>query len=158
MAQTLVRASETEGTSAFVLPALRLALILAVGLLADALAGLRPARHAARLNVPRAITQELGTPICPNPFTRPRTRTPEPHSEPPSVPRSVPSPAEMPLEAPEMSAQTIPPAGERERAGLSAPAATGGVITIALFIVLFFVSGFLNAEIPKPDAPLKEIT
>lgn len=57
-----------------------------------------------------------------------------------------------------MSAQTAPPVGECEGAGLSAPAATGGVIAIALFIVLFFVSGFLSAEIPKPDAPLKEIT
>ncbi|MER7000505.1 hypothetical protein [Streptomyces sp. NPDC000410] len=57
-----------------------------------------------------------------------------------------------------MSVQTTPPVGERERAGLSAPAAGGGVITIALFIVLFFVSAFLNAEIPQPDAPLKEIT
>ncbi|WP_405861234.1 hypothetical protein OG361_38580 [Streptomyces sp. NBC_00090] len=56
-----------------------------------------------------------------------------------------------------MSAQTTPPVGERET-GLSASAATGGVITIALFIVLFFVGGFLNAEIPQPDAPLKEIT
>ncbi|MFE2557366.1 hypothetical protein ACFXGT_15330 [Streptomyces sp. NPDC059352] len=56
-----------------------------------------------------------------------------------------------------MSAQTTPPAGERDTE-LSASAATGGVITIALFIVLFFVGGFLNAEIPQPDAPLKEIT
>lgn len=58
-----------------------------------------------------------------------------------------------------MSAQTvIPPAGERERVGHSAPEGGGGVIAIALFIVLFLVGGFLNAEIPRPDAPLKEIT
>ncbi|MCX4826257.1 ABC transporter permease [Streptomyces sp. NBC_01142] len=58
-----MRASDTDGASAFALPALRLGLILAVGLLAGVLAGLRPARHAARLNALRAITQEQGTPI-----------------------------------------------------------------------------------------------
>ncbi|MBC7269067.1 MAG: ABC transporter permease, partial [Streptomyces sp.] len=56
----LVRAS--EGTSdtdfAFALPPLQLTLVILVGLMAGALAGLRPASRAARLDVLRAIATE----------------------------------------------------------------------------------------------------
>ncbi|MGW0736594.1 ABC transporter permease [Streptomyces sp. NPDC002851] len=52
----LVRASDAEGTSVFAVPWLRVGLILAVGVLAGVLAGLRPARQAARLNVLRALS------------------------------------------------------------------------------------------------------
>ncbi|GAA1258490.1 ABC transporter permease [Kitasatospora nipponensis] len=51
----LVRASDGTGTGSFALPAGRLAVVLAAGLLAGAVAGLRPARRAGRLDVLRAI-------------------------------------------------------------------------------------------------------
>ncbi|WP_431040863.1 ABC transporter permease [Streptomyces sp. P1-3] len=54
----LVRASDTAGTSAFTLPPVQLAVVALVGLAAGALAGLRPARRAARLDVLRAIATE----------------------------------------------------------------------------------------------------
>ncbi|MEU3252555.1 FtsX-like permease family protein [Streptomyces sp. NPDC006997] len=56
----LVRASDGASDSSFVfaLPPLRLAVVLLVGLTSGALAGLRPAGRAARLNVLRAIATE----------------------------------------------------------------------------------------------------
>ncbi|WP_316751305.1 ABC transporter permease [Streptomyces herbicida] len=56
----LVRASESASDSAFAfaLPPVRLAVVALVGLAAGALAGLRPARRAARLDVLRAIATE----------------------------------------------------------------------------------------------------
>lgn len=51
----LVRASDTRGTSAFDLPPLQLAVVALVGVAAGLLAGWRPARRAARLDVLRAI-------------------------------------------------------------------------------------------------------
>ncbi len=54
----LVRASDSAGTGAFALPPGRLAVVLLVGSAAGVLAGLRPARRAARLDVLRAIATE----------------------------------------------------------------------------------------------------
>ncbi|MBC9725389.1 ABC transporter permease [Streptomyces sp. TRM68367] len=56
----LVKASDGAGDSAFAfaLPPAQLALVALVGLTAGALAGLRPARRAARLDVLRAIATE----------------------------------------------------------------------------------------------------
>ncbi|WHM40005.1 ABC transporter permease [Streptomyces sp. BPTC-684] len=54
----LVRASDADGTGAFALPPVQLAVVTLVGLLAGALAGWRPARRAARLDVLRAIATE----------------------------------------------------------------------------------------------------
>ncbi|MGW2225216.1 ABC transporter permease [Streptomyces formicae] len=56
----LVKASDgaTESAFAFALPPTRLAVVALVGLAAGALAGLRPARRAARLDVLRAIATE----------------------------------------------------------------------------------------------------
>ncbi|GAA1370094.1 ABC transporter permease [Streptomyces beijiangensis] len=56
----LVKASEGAGDTAFAfaLPPVRIAVIVAVGLAAGALAGWRPARRAARLDVLRAIATE----------------------------------------------------------------------------------------------------
>ncbi|MFE7275236.1 ABC transporter permease [Streptomyces sp. NPDC057623] len=56
----LVKASDGAGDSAFVfaMPPLRLLVVALVGLTAGALAGLRPARRAARLDVLRAIATE----------------------------------------------------------------------------------------------------
>ncbi|WP_369212920.1 ABC transporter permease [Streptomyces flavofungini] len=56
----LVRASDatTDSAFAFALPPARLAVVALVGLAAGALAGLRPARRAARLDVLRAIATE----------------------------------------------------------------------------------------------------
>ncbi|GAA2430958.1 ABC transporter permease [Streptomyces mauvecolor] len=54
----LVKASDSAGTSAFALPPLQLTVVALVGLLAGAVAGLRPARRAARLDVLRAIATE----------------------------------------------------------------------------------------------------
>ncbi|MFF4054794.1 ABC transporter permease [Streptomyces sp. NPDC001668] len=56
----LVEASDgaSDSTFAFALPPLRLAVVALVGLAAGALAGLRPARRAARLDILRAIATE----------------------------------------------------------------------------------------------------
>lgn len=54
----LVRASDADGTGAFALPPVQLAVVTLVGLLVGALAGRRPARRAARLDVLRAIATE----------------------------------------------------------------------------------------------------
>jgi putative ABC transport system permease protein len=54
----LVRAADSAGTAAFELPPGRLALVALVGVAAGLLAGLRPARRAARLNVLRAVASE----------------------------------------------------------------------------------------------------
>ncbi|MFI2204952.1 ABC transporter permease [Streptomyces sp. NPDC020192] len=56
----LVKASDgtSDTTFAFALPPTRLAVVALVGLVAGALAGLRPARRAARLDVLRAIATE----------------------------------------------------------------------------------------------------
>ncbi|MFB7241190.1 ABC transporter substrate-binding protein [Streptomyces populi] len=56
----LVEASDgaSDSSFAFALPPLRLAVVALVGLAAGALAGLRPARRAARLDVLRAIATE----------------------------------------------------------------------------------------------------
>jgi putative ABC transport system permease protein len=54
----LVRAISPAGIGAFAAPPPRLALILLVGALAGVLAGLRPARRAARLNLLTAIATE----------------------------------------------------------------------------------------------------
>ncbi|WP_051969820.1 ABC transporter permease [Kitasatospora azatica] len=51
----LVKASDSAGTGSFALPPTQLAVVLLAGLLAGAVAGLRPARRAARLDVLRAI-------------------------------------------------------------------------------------------------------
>ncbi|MEV6972739.1 ABC transporter permease [Kitasatospora sp. NPDC093806] len=51
----LVRAADSAGTGSFALPPGRLAVVLLAGLVAGALAGLRPAGRAARLDVLRAI-------------------------------------------------------------------------------------------------------
>jgi putative ABC transport system permease protein len=53
-------ASNTPGSviSQFVLPTTRLAIVVVVGAIAGVLAGLRPARRAARLDVLRAIATE----------------------------------------------------------------------------------------------------
>ncbi|MGW0762539.1 ABC transporter permease [Streptomyces sp. NPDC002814] len=57
---TLVKASDgaSDSAFAFALPPLQLAVVAMVGLAAGALAGLRPARRAARLDVLRAIATE----------------------------------------------------------------------------------------------------
>ncbi len=55
---TLVRASDTGGDGAFAFAPLRLAVVLVVGVAAGVLAGWRPARRAARLDVLRAIAAE----------------------------------------------------------------------------------------------------
>ncbi|MFE9438585.1 ABC transporter permease [Streptomyces sp. NPDC006602] len=54
----LVKASDGASDSAFAMPPLQLAVVALVGLTAGALAGLRPARRAARLDVLRAIATE----------------------------------------------------------------------------------------------------
>ncbi|MEU6853670.1 ABC transporter permease [Actinacidiphila alni] len=54
----LVRATDTTGTGAFSLPPLPLAVVVLVGVAAGVLAGWRPARRAARLDVLRAIATE----------------------------------------------------------------------------------------------------
>ncbi|WP_033220820.1 ABC transporter permease [Kitasatospora phosalacinea] len=54
----LTRASDTAGTGSFALPAGRLAVVALVGLAAGALAGLRPAARAARLDVLRAVASD----------------------------------------------------------------------------------------------------
>ncbi|MDX6350178.1 MAG: putative transport system permease protein [Streptomyces sp.] len=54
----LVRASDSAGTGAFAVPPVQLAVVLLVGLVAGVLAGWRPARRAARLDVLRAIAAE----------------------------------------------------------------------------------------------------
>ncbi|GAA1092722.1 ABC transporter permease [Kitasatospora arboriphila] len=54
----LVRASDSAGTGSFALPTARLAVVLLAGLVAGAVAGLRPAGRAARLDVLRAIAAE----------------------------------------------------------------------------------------------------
>ena len=54
----LVRASDTTGTGAFAVPPLSLAVVLLVGVAAGVLAGWRPARRAARLDVLRAIAAD----------------------------------------------------------------------------------------------------
>jgi putative ABC transport system permease protein len=54
----LVRAVAPAGIGAFAAPPQRLALILLVGALAGVLAGLRPARRAARLDVLAAVATE----------------------------------------------------------------------------------------------------
>ncbi|MFG3049563.1 ABC transporter permease [Kitasatospora sp. NPDC048239] len=54
----LVRASDGAGTGSFAIPPGQLSVVLAAGLLAGAVAGLRPAGRAARLDVLRAIAAE----------------------------------------------------------------------------------------------------
>ncbi|WP_314173775.1 ABC transporter permease [Streptomyces winkii] len=54
----LVRAADSAGTSTFDLPPLRLAVVALVGVAAGLVAGLRPARRAARMNVLRAVATE----------------------------------------------------------------------------------------------------
>lgn len=54
----LVRATDSKGTGAFSLPPVSLAVVLVVGVAAGVLAGWRPARRAARLDVLRAIATE----------------------------------------------------------------------------------------------------
>jgi len=54
----LVRASDSAGTGVFDLPVLRLGTVALVGLAAGLVAGVRPARRAARLNVLRAVATE----------------------------------------------------------------------------------------------------
>ncbi|GLW73388.1 ABC transporter substrate-binding protein [Kitasatospora phosalacinea] len=54
----LTRASDGAGTGSFALPAGRLAVIALVGLAAGALAGLRPAARAAKLDVLRAVASD----------------------------------------------------------------------------------------------------
>jgi putative ABC transport system permease protein len=54
----LVRASASGGTGTFAAPPAQLAIILLVGAIAGVLAGLRPARRAARLNLLAAIASE----------------------------------------------------------------------------------------------------
>ena len=54
----LVRATDSDGTGAFSVPPVRLAVVLVVGIAAGVLAGWRPARRAARLDVLRAIATE----------------------------------------------------------------------------------------------------
>ncbi|MFD9128487.1 ABC transporter permease [Kitasatospora sp. NPDC059571] len=54
----LVRASDSAGTGSFALPAARLAVVLLAGLVAGAVAGLRPAGRAARMDVLRAIAAD----------------------------------------------------------------------------------------------------
>ncbi|MGW4379109.1 FtsX-like permease family protein [Kitasatospora sp. NPDC004531] len=54
----LTRASDSAGTGSFALPAGRLAVVALVGLAAGALAGLRPAARAARLDILRAVAAD----------------------------------------------------------------------------------------------------
>ncbi|MGV9269415.1 ABC transporter permease [Kitasatospora sp. NPDC003701] len=54
----LVRASDSAGTGSFAIPPGQLAIVLVAGLAAGAVAGLRPAGRAARLDVLRAIATE----------------------------------------------------------------------------------------------------
>lgn len=54
----LVRAADGDGISAFTLPPAQLAVVVLVGVAAGVLAGWRPARRAARLDVLRAIAAE----------------------------------------------------------------------------------------------------
>ena len=54
----LVRASDSAGTGAFAIPPVQLAVVLGAGLLAGAVAGLRPAGRAARLDVLRAVAAD----------------------------------------------------------------------------------------------------
>ncbi len=54
----LVRATRSSGTGAFSIPPAQLAVVLLVGVAAGVLAGWRPARRAARLDVLRAIAAE----------------------------------------------------------------------------------------------------
>ena len=54
----LVKASDSAGTGSFAVPPLQLAVVLGAGLLAGAVAGLRPAGRAARLDVLRAIAAD----------------------------------------------------------------------------------------------------
>ncbi|MEV0531725.1 ABC transporter permease [Kitasatospora sp. NPDC050463] len=54
----LVRASDSAGTGSFAIPPGQLAIVLIAGLAAGAVAGLRPAARAARLDVLRAIATE----------------------------------------------------------------------------------------------------
>ncbi|MDX6355866.1 MAG: putative transport system permease protein, partial [Streptomyces sp.] len=54
----LVRAADIDGTGAFSIPPVPLAVVLLVGIAAGVLAGWRPARRAARLDVLRAIAME----------------------------------------------------------------------------------------------------
>ena len=51
-------AAASGGLGVFALPAVRLAVVLVVGGVAGVLAGLRPARRAARLDVLQAIATE----------------------------------------------------------------------------------------------------
>ncbi|WP_371481821.1 ABC transporter permease [Kitasatospora sp. NBC_00315] len=51
----LVRASDRAGTGSFAVPPVQLAVVLGAGLLAGAVAGLRPARRAARLEILHAV-------------------------------------------------------------------------------------------------------
>ncbi|MFF1875317.1 ABC transporter permease [Streptomyces sp. CB03911] len=54
----LVKASDGAGTGSFAIPPLQLAVVLVAGLLAGAVAGLRPAGRAARLDVLRAVAAD----------------------------------------------------------------------------------------------------
>lgn len=54
----LVRASDSAGTASFAIPPGQLAVVLVAGLAAGAVAGLRPAGRAARLDILRAIATE----------------------------------------------------------------------------------------------------
>ncbi|MFF3112201.1 FtsX-like permease family protein [Kitasatospora sp. NPDC057904] len=54
----LVRASDSAGTGSFAIPPVQLAVVLTAGLLAGAVAGLRPAGRAARLDILRAIATD----------------------------------------------------------------------------------------------------
>lgn len=54
----LVRAAVSDGTGAFALPPLPLAVVLLVGVAAGVLAGWRPARRAARLDILRAVAAD----------------------------------------------------------------------------------------------------
>jgi putative ABC transport system permease protein len=54
----LVKATDSAGTGAFAVPPVPLAVVALVGVTAGALAGWRPARRAARLDVLRAIATE----------------------------------------------------------------------------------------------------
>jgi putative ABC transport system permease protein len=54
----LVRASASGGTGTFAAPPLQLTIIVLVGAIAGVLAGLRPARRAAKLNLLAAIASE----------------------------------------------------------------------------------------------------
>jgi putative ABC transport system permease protein len=54
----LVRATDSDGTGAFALPPLPLTVVLLVGVAAGVLAGWRPARRAARLDILRAVAAD----------------------------------------------------------------------------------------------------